>query len=275
MIGRPGSPETTTLESPFGSAPRRNGAREIPLRDIRLDDTGYRYADELEIRDLCVSLSHQGQRVPVELVGPAPYRVIDGFRRIHALQALGMRSVSAVVHEGITESAAQRMSFVNNVVRKNLSPPDRAQAIQTALQRGRTRAQIAEDFGLSQKQIRRYEALLQLPAELLELVEDGRLSMAHARVLAEVGVREPSAWAHYVRERKLSARGLREHLEKDHADPERPDAPVLVRTEGDVLRVFPFSVHRDAPASERLSILDRLQEAVRFLEDASERRESA
>src|SRR5262249_285496 len=138
--------------------------------------TGATFAD---LRD---SIAREGQREPIDLLDGRPHIIIDGHRRFRAIAELGLTSVKALVHRNLDEEEAHRMAFTKNVVRKNLSPLDRANAISLARRRGLKRVAITSAFGMSEKQLQRYEKLLEVPEALQRLVDDGRASMAHAFV---------------------------------------------------------------------------------------------
>ena len=74
---------------------------------------------------------------PIDLVGPAPYRILDGFRRLAALKAAGKQTAMAIVHELRTQEEAHQLAFMKNVVRKNLRPVERSRCILLARERGK------------------------------------------------------------------------------------------------------------------------------------------
>ena len=102
-----------------------------------------------------------------------------------------------------------RIAFTKNVVRRNLSALEKASAIRHARQHGLTRGQIAALFGLSERQVNRYQELLSLPDHIQNICDDGTVSMAHAKALADFQVTNPEEWRKRIQEEKLEAKSLR------------------------------------------------------------------
>ena len=92
-----------------------------------------------------------------------PFRIVDGFRRFQAARDLGWTAIQAFVHREMNERQALRLAFAKNVVRRNLSPMEKAQAMHVATSRGMTVPEVAAAFGLSERHIRRYLRILELP----------------------------------------------------------------------------------------------------------------
>ncbi|MCD4654610.1 ParB N-terminal domain-containing protein [bacterium] len=55
-----------------------------------------------------------------------PFKIIDGFRRIKAIRKIEWDKVRAIIKKDISEDDAYRLSFVENVKRKNFTPIDMA-----------------------------------------------------------------------------------------------------------------------------------------------------
>ena len=238
---------------------------EISIAELDRSDESFRFSEGEPSAELVRSLAASGQREPIDVIAAHPgYRVIDGFGRIGALESLERTSVRAVVHEFETDHEALRLSFQRNVASRNLPPVQRASAIQLARRRGVTLQEIADDFGLSVKQIRRYLALLRLPAPLAELVESREISMAHGRVLAEAGATDIDAWVERCQRLRWSAEKLREELAAASDGAQSGDE--LVSRDGDVLRLRGFTLRTDASEQERNRVRAALEQAIQFLE---------
>src|SRR3972149_4719217 len=129
---------------PFVDGLKATQVQDIPLDDIKADESGFQYRLSANLGDLKHSLAQEGQKEPIDLTGSKPYRIIDGFRRVAAVQALGWPTVKGLVHKGISDEEAHKLAFIKNVVRKNLSPMDKANAIYQAKQRGMKAAELNE-----------------------------------------------------------------------------------------------------------------------------------
>jgi ParB/RepB/Spo0J family partition protein len=237
---------------------------EVPLDDVSRDDD-YQYRLNTTTSDLKSSLEHEGQREPVDLTGSTPHKIIDGFRRVEAIRQLGWKTVKAFVHSRMTAEEAQRLAFLKNVVRKNLSPLDKANAIRQAKKRGRSLTELASDFGISVKQVRRYEGLLALPTELQRAVDKGHLSMSHAVMLHDHGVRSFDKWIDLIATKKLSRLQLKRELRRATGAKPAGRKKNYLKLERTSLRLYPFAINKEAPRDERMKVAKLLEEAVRAL----------
>ena len=162
---------------------------DVSLADIDTSDLAFQYRFPSEVASIRQSLQAEGQREPIDLVGKRPFQVVDGFRRIMAASELGWTKVKAFVHGELPADEAYRIAFTKNVVRRNLRPLERAQAMIVALKkRGLTEAQLRTAFGISEKQVKRYLALLEFAAPIQQILDGEVVTMAHAKALADFGV---------------------------------------------------------------------------------------
>ena len=138
----------------------------VRLSDIDLGDTTFQLRVSLATKELVLSLERDGLQEPVELVGlRAPYRVVDGFARIAAARSLGWVSIRAFVHRGMNDEDAMKIAFNRRVAKNDLSFPEKVHAIGLARRMGLRTEEIAELFGLTEKQVHRYLEHLSLPPE--------------------------------------------------------------------------------------------------------------
>ncbi len=240
--------------------------QDIPLEDIK-EDLTFQYRLSASVGDLRRSLEVEGQQEPIDLTGAKPYRIIDGFRRVEAMRSLGWPVVKALVHRGITDNEAHKVAFIKNVVRKNLSPMDKANAIFQAKQRGMKEAEVEEYFGISEKQIARYENLLDFPPEIQKLLEKETIPMGHAKVLADFRVKEKdiAGWVQKIQDNDLSAKQLKKELKKASGVRMGGKPKLYMRKEKNGFRMFPFAISKDAPQSEKDKVSKLLQEALELL----------
>ena len=253
---------------PFVDGLKVREAEEIPLDEIRLGDKGFQYRLSTNVGDLKQSIALEGQKEPIDLTGSRPYRIIDGFRRVEAVRALGWSTVKALIHKGISEEEAHKLAFIKNVVRKNLSPMDKANAIFQAKQRGMRASELNEYFGLSEKQLKRYENLLDFPAEIQKLLGKEAISMGHAKVFADFRVRDKDLpdWLTKITDNGLSAKQLKKELKKAMGVRTGGKTRLYLKKEKNGFRMYPFTITKDAPEEERERVLRLLKEAIEVLE---------
>jgi ParB/RepB/Spo0J family partition protein len=251
-------------EIPFVEGLKVTEVLDIPLEELKEDRT-FQYRLSANIGDLKSSLQQEGQREPIDLTGSKPYRIIDGFRRVEASRALGWTVIKALVHKGITDEEAHKVAFIKNVVRKNLSPMDKANAIFQAKQRGMKSGELEEYFGLSEKQLKRYEALLDFPGEIQKLLEKETIPMGHAKVLADFKVKDLPSWLKMITEDGLTAKQLKRELKKNSGAKAGGKTKLYMKKDKGGFRMYPFSVSKDASQAEKDKVMKVLQEAMEML----------
>jgi ParB family transcriptional regulator, chromosome partitioning protein len=157
---------------------------------------------------LAESLRADGVLQPV-VVRPRSggYELIAGERRWRAAQQAGLERIPAIVREA-DDRDSLLLALVENVVREELSPVEEARAYAVLMDEfGLSLGALAERLGRSKPAVSNRLRLLDLPDDVLALVETGELSEGHARaVLAVPGHEERRALARRILRRGLSVR---------------------------------------------------------------------
>jgi ParB family transcriptional regulator, chromosome partitioning protein len=198
------------LEVLLGGAPPPAELGEIPIGAITVNRRQPRRRfDDQAIRELAESVRAQGivQPVVVRPVGPGRYELVAGERRWRAAQLAGLATVPALVRE-TGDRDALLLALVENVAREDLSPLEEARAY-AALQDefGLSLGEIAERVGRSKPSVSNRLRLLDLPDDVLALLEEGVLTEGHARaVLSLPGAEERRRLARRIAERGLTVR---------------------------------------------------------------------
>jgi len=240
---------------------------DVSLADIDTGDLAFQYRFPSEVASIRQSLQAEGQREPIDLVGKRPFQVVDGFRRIMAASELGWTKVKAFLHGELPADEAYRIAFTKNVVRRNLRPLERAQAMIVALKkRGLTEAQLRTAFGISEKQVKRYLALLEFPAPIQQILDGEVVTMAHAKALADFGVSDDAQqWKQRIQAERLTARALVRILARANGRKPAGRPKLYMRRNGSRIRMYAFTIGKDAPRDERERIVRLLQEAIDLL----------
>lgn len=273
LVCAPLLPVDGSREEPIrpGGAPRAlppapHEFRKVRLEDVDLDDLTFQVRVEMRLGDLKQSLEETGQLEPVHLLGPAPYRVIDGFRRCTAARALGWSEIEAAVFLGLDDRLAFRFAFAHNAVRRNLRSIDKANAIRLAMKAGLTRFETAVDLKMSEKQVGRYLALLRLPRDVQNAIDEKQFTMGHALVLNAFGVGNVEQVVREIRSRRLTVPQLRRLLQQRlggrRAAGRRPQ---IVSRDGRCIR-FRGEVSLTAPQAEREHLASQLLRVVGLLQ---------
>lgn len=145
------------------------------------------FRDE-ELAELMASIRDNGLLQPI-VVRPAPpgsgaeWQLVAGERRWRAVTRLGWEEIPAVVRE-MDDRTLLVLALVENLQRSQLTPLDEAEAFrQLQDEFSLSQAQIAEAVGRDRSTVANTLRLLQLPASVRALLEDGSLTAGHARAL--------------------------------------------------------------------------------------------
>lgn len=168
--------------------PREERIEYLPLDRVRPGKNQPRSSLPVEeLEELAASVRVHGILQPI-VVRPSGdgYEIVAGERRWRAAVLAGLATVPAVVRQvGELESLA--LALVENLQRQDLNPVERARAYRRLSQEfGLSQQEIARLVGRSQPAVANALRLLSLPQDVLEAVEKGELSEAHARLLLEV-----------------------------------------------------------------------------------------
>ena len=114
------------------------------------------------------------------------YELIAGERRWRAARAAGLATVPALVRE-TDDRESLVLALVENVAREDLSPVEEARAYAVLMDEfGLSLGEVAEHVGRSKPTVSNRVRLLELPEDVLGLVERGQLTEGHARAVLAV-----------------------------------------------------------------------------------------
>jgi len=162
---------------------------EIPLDHIRVDPTQPRkHFDEQSLRELADSIKEQGllQPIMVKANSDGTYLIIHGERRFKAHQIANMATIKCLIVDK-DPSQIQDARVVENLVREDLSDMELAKEFQRRVDNGETHEQIAKAIKKSRAFVSQRLALMRLPEERKNQLEQGKISFADARGLLAAG----------------------------------------------------------------------------------------
>ena len=150
--------------------------------------------DDTSLAELAASLKSSGIIQPVIVrpdgQGGTTYQLIAGERRWRAAKLAELATVPAIVRDVDGATQAQ-MALIENIQRQDLNPLDRARAYQSLIQHlGLTQAELAGRLGEDRSSITHFLRVLDLPEPVQAHVGEGRLTLAHAKLLN--GVEDPA-----------------------------------------------------------------------------------
>jgi ParB family chromosome partitioning protein len=144
--------------------------------------------DQEAVSGLAESIRAQGLIQPV-IVRPrldGGYELIAGERRWRAAREAGLESVPAVVREA-DDRDTLLLGLVENVAREDLSPVEEARAYALLLDEfALSLPEVSERVGKSKPSVSNRLRLLELPDDLLAMVDRGELTEGHARAVLAV-----------------------------------------------------------------------------------------
>jgi len=210
-------------------AEREGSLVELAIADIRPNPyQPRRDVDPAALAELQASILKAGLLQPV-VVRAAPgerapgYELIAGERRLRACQALGWDRIPAVKRD-VDDRTVLTLALIENLQRDDLSPVDEARGYERLIAEfSLTHQDVADAVGRDRSTVANALRLLKLPAGVLALLHDGRLSVGHARAL--LALDDPRAVAAVAKEAVdlgLSVRDVEDRVRGGRAPVRRP-----------------------------------------------------
>jgi ParB family chromosome partitioning protein len=160
--------------------------REIPVELIRPNpDQPRKEFNGESLLALAESIEAKGvlQPLVVRALPGGTYELIAGERRLRASKIAKLDQVPAIVRDA-EGSERLELALLENVAREDLNPVDEARACATLVDDlGVSKAELASRIGKSRPAVANAIRLLDLPDDVLELIEKGELTGAHGRAL--------------------------------------------------------------------------------------------
>ena len=162
------------------------GLANLPIASISpLPGQPRKRFEEGALQELASSIASRGviQPIIVRETGEGKYQIVAGERRWRAAQKAQLHEIPALVRD-LDEREVMALALIENIQREDLNPVEEARAyFRLSDEEGMTQAEIAQMVEKSRSHVANLQRLLQLPEEVLQLLEDGSLSMGHARAL--------------------------------------------------------------------------------------------
>src|SRR3954464_13693918 len=162
------------------------GFREVPLDLVRPNPRQPRRDfDEAALAELAESIRSRGvlQPVVVRPLAGGEYELVAGERRVRASELAGLQVIPAVVREA-DDWERLDLALAENMAREDLNAVEEARACAMLVEDlGITKGEVGRRVGRSRVAISNLIRLLELPEEVLELIEGGQLSEGHGRAL--------------------------------------------------------------------------------------------
>src|ERR671930_1118529 len=207
------------------------------------------------------------------------YELIAGERRWRAAREANIKTVPAVVRE-VDDRDSLLLGLVENIAREDLSPVEEARAFAVVLDEfGLSLGELSEQVGKSKPAVSNRVRLLDLPEDVLKMLERGQLTEGHARAVLAVPDHEGRrALARKIVQKGMSVRAAERAARwagaktKQRRQQAKLDPALVARAKRAADRITGFS---SRVVSNRLEISfadeTELEELVEALESAASR----
>lgn len=189
--------------------------------------------DQKALEELADSIKVHGLIQPIIVNESGDrYMIIAGERRWRACQMAGLTAVPVIIKH-YTEKQVSEIAIIENLQREDLNPVEVARGIKKLMEEYQlTQEKVAERLGKSRSEIANYNRLLGLDNEVLELVENGKVSFGHAKCLAGLDDREQQIYlAKQVAKSKYTVRELEREISKLGNKPAKKATQYILSTE--------------------------------------------
>ena len=202
--------EEPVAPAPASAGERRDGSLAmLAIADIAPHPhQPRRHFDDEALDELAASIAQRGVIQPV-IVRPARgggYQLVAGERRWRAAQRAQLHEIPALIRE-LSEREVMAIALIENLQREDLNPIEEARAYhRLAEEEGLTQAEIARLVDKSRSHVANFQRLLALPEPVIAMVEQGVLTMGHARAI--IGNDDAEAIAREAADKQLSVRDV-------------------------------------------------------------------
>lgn len=204
----------------------------------RIDANPYqpreRFDDE-HLAELAESIRKHGVLQPVVVRRDGErYQLVLGERRLRASNLAGRKTIPAIVRE-MGDDDSLKFALLENLQREDLTPVEEARGYAALKDEfGFSVKDIAGILGKDRSTVANTLRLLKLPARVIELLEQGRLTAGHARaILSMEGEARQIEWAERAVSQGFTVRDIEEAApaKKDRKKRRRKIDPQLVAIE--------------------------------------------
>ncbi len=161
-----------------------------------------------KLDELTSSISEHGVIQPIIVVKKGKtYQIVAGERRWRASKQAGLKKIPAIVRD-YDELKVMEVALIENLQREDLNPVEEALGYKSLMESfDLTQDKISERVGKSRSAVANSLRLLNLPGEVLKMLESGKISTGHAKVILSISnEKEQIQLAEIIVEKKLSVR---------------------------------------------------------------------
>jgi ParB family chromosome partitioning protein len=142
------------------------------------------------LEELAASIKANGVIQPIVVrpvaraTAEAPqFEIVAGERRWQAAKLAGLAEIPVIIRE-LSDSEAVAVALIENIQREELTPAEEARSLQRLIgEFSLTHQEVATAVGRSRAAVSNLIRLLDLPPEVVALIDSKAISMGHARAL--------------------------------------------------------------------------------------------
>ena len=199
--------------------------------------------DESKLDELAMSIKKNGIIQPIAVrkskSTKEPYEIVAGERRWLAAQKAGLHEVPIVIMD-LNDSETLEVAIVENIQREDLNVIEEAKGYKRLNEEfGYDQDKIAKLMSKSRSHVSNTLRLLNLPKDIIAMIEQGELTAGQARPL--IGMPNASSIAEEIVAKKLSARSI-ENIKKKKTKPLIND-PNIFDAQRDIERSIGLNVN--------------------------------
>lgn len=177
-----------------------------------------KFFDEKILNELAESIKKNGiiQPIIVKRDGEK-YQIIAGERRFKAAKIVGLEKIPSLIKD-LSEKTSLEVAIIENIQREDLNAIEESLAYKKLAEEfSYTHEEIANIIGKSRSHITNHFRILALPEKVKRYLEDGIITMGHAKVL--VNVENCEKFADEIVEKSLNVRQTENLIKaKEHSE---------------------------------------------------------
>ena len=223
--------------------------------------------DEDGIKELAKSLETNGLLQPISIrpdeanstTRNKRYIIIAGERRWRAAGTLGWETIPAIIRKDLTDAQTAKLQLLENVVRRDLDPVEKATAYKKMLDEGYTASEIGEAVGTNAGNINWFVKLLDAREDILQMVSGGDINPMSAIFMSKLSPSGQGRVLAAMNRSKLTTREVELLCNRIHAEETSEETALF--TEGQLTEPQREAVKTFEGAFKGItSTLDKLQE---------------
>lgn len=240
-----------------------------------------KHFDETALNELAESIRANGVLQPIIVKKVASgYMLVAGERRCKAAKIAGFTTIPAIVRDYNNQYLAE-LALLENIQREDLTIIEEAQAYKNAIDSlNLTHLELATKIGKSRSYVSNTLGILSLPISVLDDINQGHISMGHARALSKLkDIDRIKKIAVKIIESKLTVRDIEALVKKEkkknqiNRPPANPELLDILNKTRDLINHEFALAHPAKTLSDKLIVrfetVDELERFRKRLEETS------